>query len=164
MKPSAKIYAVLLAVLVSCLPALSQIYKWRDKNGNLVISNVPPPAGVKWEQTKIQGSTPSPKPTAATTGNPAGQGTRELKEYREVKVILYETDWCPYCRKAGEFLKSMGVNLVRYDIDKDQSKKIEKLRKSDGYTGVPLVDVDGILIRGFSEELIKQAVEQKRSE
>ena len=163
MKTSARISAVLLVILTAFQPALSQIYRWRDKDGNLVISNHPPPPGVTWERHKVQGSPQSPQPAVATTGNQVNQPSRQLRNYREIKVILYETDWCPYCRKAGDLLKSLGVNLVRHDIEKEPGTRQEKLRKVPGYTGVPLVDVEGIFIKGFGEEAIKEAVEQRRA-
>ena len=164
MKTSARFCTFLLAILVSCVPALSQIYKWRDKDGNIVISNYPPPTGVQWEQKKIQESARSPRPAAAAPGNPANQAPRELRNYREVKAILYETEWCGWCHKAGELLTSLGVNLVRYDVEKDPSRAAEVQRKVPGFTGVPLVDVEGIYIKGYSEPLIKKAVEQRRAE
>lgn len=42
------------------------------------------------------------------------------RSYGAVDVILYETSWCPYCKKARELLKEMGVSLIEYDIEKDR--------------------------------------------
>jgi len=36
------------------------------------------------------------------------------------------------------------------------------LSKSGGRSGVPLIDVEGIILRGFSPESIDEAVELKR--
>jgi hypothetical protein len=47
------------------------------------------------------------------------------KSYGAIDVILYQTSWCPYCTKAREFLKSTGVSLVEYDIEKDPSRREE---------------------------------------
>ncbi len=89
-------------------------------------------------------------------------GTK-LRPYRDVHVTLYMTSWCPYCRKARELLNSLGVNVTEHDIERDKAMAAEKRRVSGGYSGVPLLDIEGILIRGFSPDAIKNAIERRRS-
>ena len=72
------------------------------------------------------------------------------------------TSWCPYCRKAREYINSLGVKLTEYDIDRDKSKNSEMLSKSGGAKGVPLIDVEGLIIRGYAPDAIKTAVEKRR--
>jgi glutaredoxin len=55
------------------------------------------------------------------------------------------------------------VNLVEYNIEKDKSKREEMLQKSGGSMGVPLIDVEGIIIRGFGQSAIKEAIERRRN-
>lgn len=74
---------------------------------------------------------------------------------------MYKTEWCPYCKKAREYISSLGVTLVEYDIEQDKSKAEEM--HSKGGNGVPLIDVEGIVIKGFSAAAIKAAVEKKRA-
>ena len=69
------------------------------------------------------------------------------------------TDWCPYCRKAREYLQSLNVALVEYNVEKNREKAAEF--KGKGGTGVPLIDIEGVIIRGFNAEEIKSAVEAK---
>jgi glutaredoxin len=73
------------------------------------------------------------------------------------------TSWCGYCRKAREYFHSLRVNLVEYDVEKDRSKEKEMLAKSGGSRGVPVIDVEGIIIRGYSPSGMKDAVEKRRS-
>ncbi len=56
-------------------------------------------------------------------------------------------------------MRSLGVDLVEYDIDKDKSKRDEMRRKGGG-TGVPLIDIEGTLIRGYNPGAIKAALDQ----
>ena len=72
------------------------------------------------------------------------------------------TDWCGYCRKARELLKSLGVNLIEYNIERDRGKAEEANRKRGGGGGVPLIDVEGIIIRGYGPDHIKAVVEKRR--
>ena len=57
----------------------------------------------------------------------------------------------------------MGVSLVEYDIERDPRKREEMIVKS-GSRAVPVVDVEGIIIRGYSAEAMREAIEQKRRE
>ena len=55
------------------------------------------------------------------------------------------------------------MNLVEYNIEKDKSKKEEMLLKSGGSRGVPLIDIEGIIVRGFGQSAIKEGIEKRRS-
>ncbi len=73
---------------------------------------------------------------------------------------MYSTNWCGYCKKAREYINSLGANLIEYNIEEDKSRGDEMLKKS-GSRSIPVIDVEGIIIRGYSPGMIKQAVEQK---
>ena len=75
---------------------------------------------------------------------------------------MYVTDWCPVCRKARAFLNSLRVNLIEYDVEKNEARNKERLRKSGGRKGVPLIDIEGVILRGFDSVDIRAAIEQKR--
>jgi len=53
--------------------------------------------------------------------------------------------------------------LVEYDIEKDKTKRDEMLLKSGGSRGVPLIDIEGIIVRGFGRNAIKDGIEKRRS-
>lgn len=74
----------------------------------------------------------------------------------DVKVVLYVTDWCGYCRKTKAFFDARGIPYVEHDIEKDAQadKEFERL----GGRGVPLVIIDDTVIRGYSEEAMKTAL------
>lgn len=71
--------AMLVVALLSALPALAQIYSWKDKDGRVHYGDTPPAAG---EITVIKDSparlpAPAPESAAATesTGTAAAQGS-----------------------------------------------------------------------------------------
>jgi mycoredoxin len=110
----------------------------------------------KGEPERVEKSkTPSPKAR--------GETTADSRPYRDIKVTMYMTSWCPYCTKAREYIRSLGVNLVEYNVETDRSREKEMLQKSGGSKGVPLIDVEGIILRGYSQSAIKAAIEQKRN-
>ena len=57
----------------------------------------------------------------------------------------------------------MGVSLTEYDIEKEPRRREEMMAKS-GSRGVPVIDIEGIIIPGYSPDAMKAAIEQKRRE
>jgi len=163
MRRLSRITSICLFLLFMTLSVFSQVYKWRDKDGNLIISTTPPPPGVQCEKQQTSGSS---QPDAATgrrnSGKSAVQEVDLVRQNRDIKVILYFTAWCPYCKKAREYLNSLDVNLAEYDIEKNPEKNKEFLAKGNGGKGVPFIDIEGILMRGFREKDIDAALEKRR--
>ena len=74
----------------------------------------------------------------------------------EPSVVLYATEWCKYCRMARRFLIENNIDYVEYDIEKspEGNKRYEAL----GGRGVPLLDVNGRVIRGYNPDEILAAL------
>ncbi len=170
MIPFFKIIVFILLSIPLSSPAFSQMYKWKDKDGNIRFSDTAP-SGAGAEKVKVlkQRETPTPKKEGikAQEGtlkspSPIAVPSKEKRGYRDIEVILYTTEWCSYCRKAREYLKSLGVNLVEYDVEKDKSKEAERRNKGGG-SGVPVIDVEGIILKGYNADNIKNAVEKRRN-
>jgi glutaredoxin len=94
---------------------------------------------------------------------PSTSPWKEKREYRDIKVILYMTEWDPNSLRTRAYLKSLGVDLIEYDVKKNKAKNQEKMRKSGGGSGVPVIDVEGIILKGFTPDRIKNAVEKRRN-
>ncbi|MEK6582176.1 MAG: glutaredoxin domain-containing protein [Nitrospirota bacterium] len=155
---------ILLSIFIS--PASSEIYKWKDKDGNIFYSDSPP-SGVdaqkkKFREDKIERQEIKENINKSES-KPESNKLKEDSPCSDVKVIMYMTSWCGYCKKAREYINSLGVRLTEYDVDKDRSKNSEMLRKSGGAKGVPLIDVEGVIIKGYVPDAIKTAVEKSRS-
>jgi glutaredoxin len=95
---------------------------------------------------------------------PAAEARQGLKKNSDIQVVMYMTDWCPYCRKAGKYIKSLGVHLIEYNIEKDENRKKEMKALSGGSAMVPLIDVEGTIIRGYVPEEISAAVEKRKKQ
>lgn len=141
--------------------ASAEIYQWKDASGNVIYSDSPP-SGVNARVKQL----PAEKIDRPETGKdlpdssekPAATGLRPVSD---ISVILYRTDWCPYCKKAHDFLVSRGVRLTEYNIDKNKEKREEMRRKSDS-NNIPVIDVEGEIITGFVPGAISSAIEEKR--
>ena len=151
---------VLLLIFVS--PASSEIYKWKDKNGNIVYSDFAP-SGVAAQKKKFRDDRIERQETKESSHKPESNALKEDGPCSDVNVIMYMTSWCGYCKKAKAYINSLGVRLTEHDVDKDRSKNSEMLSKSGGAKGVPLIDVEGVIIRGYVPDAIKTAVEKSRS-
>jgi glutaredoxin len=74
------------------------------------------------------------------------------------KIIMYATAWCPYCRRARKLLNSLDVEWVEKDIEKDRDAAREFIAKAGRGAGVPVIDFDGTLLRGFNQHKIRRLV------
>ena len=74
----------------------------------------------------------------------------------QARVVLYATDWCGYCKQTRRFLDSKGIPFREFDIEKDAEAR--KAYEALGGRGIPLIDVNGTLIRGFDPDEILAAL------
>lgn len=75
---------------------------------------------------------------------------------RHPKVIIYTTDWCPVCRTAKAYFASHRIVFTERDIDKDPAARTELAARLPGFGGVPVIDIDGTLLKGFSSARVGQ--------
>lgn len=75
-------------------------------------------------------------------------------------VKIYSTSTCPYCEMAKEYLKRHKVKYENYDVSNDQKAQEEMVKKSH-QMGVPVIDIDGIIIVGFNRSEIDKALNLK---
>jgi glutaredoxin len=140
-----------------------EVHKWKDKDGNFVLSDTPSPPGVGAEIKEFKEDTTERPKTREYFPRVERESLQERRPYRDIRVIMYMTSWCPYCIKARNYLRSLDVNLIEYNIEIDKSRREEFLSKSGGSRGVPLIDVEGIVIRGYNPDALKAAIEKRRN-
>ena len=72
------------------------------------------------------------------------------------KVILYGTTWCGYCQKTREFLAENNITYTEFDIENSD----EGRRRYDAIngSGVPVLEVNSSVIRGYAPEAILAAL------
>ncbi len=78
----------------------------------------------------------------------------------EHNVIVYSTDWCPWCTKAKDWLTKNNVKFEVRDPEKNPQHGEELATKSK-QTGIPVVDIDGHIIIGYDEATMKKYLEIK---
>lgn len=72
-----------------------------------------------------------------------------------IRVTIYTTPSCAYCKMAKDYFKSKNIKYEEYDVFADASKREEMIKKS-GQLGVPVIDIGGKTVIGFDRGKINQ--------
>ncbi len=105
-----------------------------------------------------------PKRQVAAAPRGASMAASAEASGEEPKITVYVTSWCGYCRKTQKLLKELGADFVAKDIEKNAEAAREYQAKADGRSGVPLIDFDGTVVRGYSERVIRQQVHKLKEQ
>jgi glutaredoxin len=97
-------------------------------------------------------------PSASAKPQPAPQA-----KPGEVEVIIYGADWCKPCHDAERYLKRRGTKVTLKNIEKDKLARAElekKLKRHNLPTTaqIPIIDVAGQLLVGFSPSALDRAI------
>lgn len=74
-----------------------------------------------------------------------------------MKIKVYSTPTCPYCKLVKDFLDEKKVEYQNVDVASNASAANEMVKLS-GQMGVPVVDLDGHVIVGWNKEAIEEAL------
>lgn len=74
-------------------------------------------------------------------------------------VVVYVTEWCPYCRAAREYLDARDVPYTAIDIEASEEAHAA-YRDAGGTGGIPLIVVGQTVMRGYSEPALADALEE----
>jgi glutaredoxin 3 len=58
------------------------------------------------------------------------------------KIVIYTTQFCPYCVQAKRLLKQKGVAFDEIDVSNDPQGREDMVRKAGGRMTVPQIFVD----------------------
>ena len=124
--------------------------EWRAKVGFVEMDSPPPLSPAMAEQTRDR--------RYAASSGPRRAGEQRVAARVPSRIILYSADWCGWCKKAKRHLDGMGVNYEIRDID--IADNLNDLVAKTGQRGIPVLDVGGRMVTGFSpdryDELIRQ--------
>ena len=67
------------------------------------------------------------------------------------RVVMYATDWCPYCRRARHLLDAKGVAYDEIDVDLSPEARAEMRQRSGGRTSVPQIFVGDVHVGGSDD-------------
>lgn len=58
------------------------------------------------------------------------------------ELVLYQSDWCPFCRKVTSYLKSNNIEISIVDPSEDP-QAAKELMDMTGRRQVPCLSIDG---------------------
>ena len=68
----------------------------------------------------------------------------------EAKVVMYSSDWCPYCSRARRLLEGKGVSFEEIDVDVTPGARAEMEARS-GRDTVPQIFIGATHVGGSDE-------------
>lgn len=108
--------------------------------------------------------TGSVPPAASGSGAPAPSAAIPAGK---VVAIIYGADWCKPCHDAAAYLKQRGVVVIEKDIEEDPGAREEmntKLERAKlAGASIPVIDVMGQVLLGFSPRALERAIEQAKN-
>ncbi len=66
------------------------------------------------------------------------------------KVVIYSSDWCPFCIRAKQLLTRKGVDFSEIRVDGQPDVRAEMTRKA-GRTSVPQIWIGSTHVGGCDE-------------
>lgn len=137
---------------------------WRSRAGRVELDGPPPgtPAAARSarEARTAHIKLPGSGAPAGAARRTAKAGPRKANPNDYPEVVIYTTQSCPHCRKALAHLDRRGVPYVNKDVENDRRAEKEYLRKGKGRRGVPLIDVGGEILRGYSPRSLDDALDR----
>jgi glutaredoxin len=70
------------------------------------------------------------------------------------KVEIFTASFCPHCRDAKAYFKACGIPFVEYNLERSQDA--EKRFRSYGGKAIPLIIVNGSLLRRWDMEAFEK--------
>lgn len=67
-------------------------------------------------------------------------------------VVVYSTNWCPYCTRVKQFFTSQGIPFTEIDLTDDPTQ-LEALVRRTGWKTVPQVFVGEEFVGGCDDVL-----------
>ena len=69
---------------------------------------------------------------------------------RMAQVVIYVTNYCPYCSAAKSLFRAKGVAFEEIDVTLDSQRRVEMEQRSKRRT-VPQIFIDGVSIGGYDD-------------
>ena len=130
--------------------------KWRDKVGRVRLDGPPPDAPEAARRARVARTAHVRLASSRSSGGGRSAG---VNPNNFPEVVIYTTRTCPHCRRAIAHLERRGVPYVNKDVETDSRAEKEYLRKGRGRRGVPLIDVGGKILRGYSPKTLDSALD-----
>ena len=77
------------------------------------------------------------------------------------KVLVYTVPDCHLCYQTTQLLQKLKVQFDERIVSQNPEHAVEMLKKSN-QTGVPVLDIDGHIVIGFSPDQIEKEIQLRK--
>lgn len=67
------------------------------------------------------------------------------------KIVVYTTNYCPYCVKAKQLLTKKGVEFTEIDLTHNDAARLDLVKKAGGRKTVPQIFINDQHIGGCDD-------------
>ena len=127
--------------------------------------------GAGKRKARLEALAPSAVPAPAESGGPGAQPEAPNAPKKAlasgISATIYGASWCKPCHDTAKYLKQRGVAVVDKDIDEnpvaaaEMRQKLERAGRSG--SSIPVIDLMGQILVGFSPMALDQAIEAART-
>jgi glutaredoxin 3 len=68
-----------------------------------------------------------------------------------MRIILYGTHYCGFCRAAKQLLSAKGFDFAEIDVAEEPGRREEMVARAGGRLTVPQIFIDGTHVGGYEE-------------
>ncbi len=96
-------------------------------------------------------------------GNKGWQQDIERYDMPAMTIKIYTTPNCPYCHQAKDYFQDKNIPFEEIDVSQNQ-QTLQEMIKISGQTGVPIIDIDGKIIKGYNQQDLDKITSQGGSD
>lgn len=67
------------------------------------------------------------------------------------KVIIYTTNYCPYCTNAKNLFKNLNIPFEEISLDNEPELRTKLSKENNGWRTVPMIFINGKFVGGFDD-------------
>jgi len=155
-----KLLTFCLSVFLISSPGISyaEVYKWRDKDGNLHFGDKPP---IEVNAETVVVKINSYDNVEVIDG---GEWAKQRKNKNSSRVVIYSTEWCGSCKKAKRYFRKNKIPFQEYDVENTEKGRRDFAALNG--TGIPIIFIGSKRMNGFTasrfEAIYSKSKKQKK--
>ncbi len=115
---------------------------WRGRVGHVEMDQPPPMSPLDMQRIQAARTARSAERAALSKSGP--------------EIVIYSADWCPACVQAKRYMDREGVEYEERNVDQPRYK--EELVQVSGGRSIPVIQVDGSVMKGWNPKRLDQMI------
>lgn len=80
-----------------------------------------------------------------------------------MEIKIYTTPTCSWCTKTKEWLRKKKLSFQDCDVAESQNSQYrDEVLEKTGQLAVPVIDFNGVIVIGFNEKRLEEALERAK--